>query len=302
MFQKDWYYWHFVLVPQGKLYGIWFSKLLHILKPRIFLSSNSIDNFNRVLHRAAQLEGVPDVVIQHYPMSSSLDALEEQCGIQSALCVAGPFSRKLMRRSKKHFNMFLTGLPMFDQYRKNGVQRARTTFHHPLRLLFLARQELLFLQNPNDHIIHEALHELRHFNASIVVTIRQHPDDRPLQFHETYPFQLRFSSTTLQEDLRQHDIIITQATTAAYDAMFLGKPLVYLNTQGVKNFRPYATAGAALGVYEKKKLVPALRSLLTQPQQLLKRQQAFLHDVCFKRDGNASERVARVIERVGRIP
>jgi hypothetical protein len=94
-----------------------------------------------------------------------------------------------------------------------------------------------------------------------------------------------------------NDIIITQITSAAVEAIILRKPLIYLNTHSVKNIRNFATSGAALGVYKISELIPAINSLLENPSQLSKQQDNFVSAYCGKIDGQASQRIIKILNR-----
>lgn len=67
---------------------------------------------------------------------------------------------------------------------------------------------------------------------------------------------------TLPELFSASDVVISQSTTAGLEAMAAGCPLVYLNIRCDRDWLPYATSGAALGVYEAPELAPAVRRIL----------------------------------------
>lgn len=274
-------YWNTILIPQNAILYKSALRLFKYSKPKILISSNSIDNFNRTIHLAAKKLHIHSSVILHYPMSNSLDAIEENSGIQDMLYVHNRFSANLLKKYKYSLNISLIKYP-----RPNGINmnfKPSAQFHDPLRLLFLLCQDFLYLQNYNDQIIQEILNELNKYHDNVKVTLRQHPQETPLNIKTNIlKFPVLFDNASpLTSQLNENDIIITQGTTAAaIQAMALHKPLIYLNTQSIKNFRPYATAGAARSVYRSSQLIPIIDSLVHRPRQLAINQKRFLFQYC----------------------
>ena len=133
----------------------------------------------------------------------------------------------------------------------------------------------------------------------ISVILRNHPQHPDLlhHFHRNFPFPIiERNDTPLQKELLENDIIITQVTSAAVEAIIFKKPLIYLNTYSVKNIRNFATSGAALGVYEISELIPAINSLFKNPGQLGHQQDRFISKYCGKIDGKASRRIMAHLE------
>lgn len=295
-------YWQLSLVPQGKLLSIAFKRLIKFVKPKVLTSSNSIDNFNRVLHLSAQSNNIPDLVILHYPMMTILDAIEETGGVENTLFTSGTESLRLFRQVNPKFKVIQTGLPTFDKYFSKYKQNVVNIIpKNSLKILFLLSQSPLYFQNPIGGAVFQALIELDDLadQLKIEVTLRPHPDQylTGLDIQRRYPVKID-NQTQLSEQLSTHHIVITHTTSAAIDAMIMKKPLIYFNTFGTKNYSPFATDGAALGVYKTNQLIPAIRSLIKYPDQLVKHQQKFLKIYCNNIDGQASRRIIKQIETI----
>lgn len=296
--QPVWSYWKTILVPQGNLHLYTFNKLIQCLSPKVVIASNGIDNYNRPLLLAAQVNDVKNVVVIHQHITDKIDIVEENAGVESALLIPSQRLSKLFGTFPGKTKIIVTGSPILDRYYHFSNLKT-AAFHSPLKLLFLLCQEHLRFQEQNEAIIWETLLELEKFPQSISVTLRNHPQHPPLlpHFHRQFPFPIiERNKTALHEELLAHDIVITQITSAAIEAIVLRKPLIYLNTHSVKNIRPFATSGAALGVYAVESLLQAIYSLLNDPHQLRKRQDAFVAQYCGDIDGKSSARVLAVIE------
>jgi hypothetical protein len=71
---------------------------------------------------------------------------------------------------------------------------------------------------------------------------------------------------SLEELLAASDIVVSQTTTAALWAMRAGRPVVYLNALSERDWLPFATRGAALGVHGLDELAGAVRRTLSDSE------------------------------------
>lgn len=288
-------FWRFGLIPQGHLLEIGFTRMIEKLKPVLLVTSNSIDNYNRTLHSVVQRHHIPNAVVLHYPMTDDIDAIEEQSGIEKNLLVSSHKSAEIISRHHGNYRVFVTGSPEFDQYRFSPTPLPEK-IDPPVRIIFLLTQEFLYFQDENTLIVTEALQELDKLPFPIQVTLRQHPHELPLSIVQ-FNFQIEIrNDIPLIDELNNHHIVIAQATSAAVDAIILKKPLIYLNTHGLKDFRPFAKESAALGVYKKDQLNPAIKSLISNPSQLVRSQKKFVDKYCFIGSKPASVRIASCLK------
>lgn len=295
-------YWKLILIPESAVLENFFSRMLKSCKPSIVVSSNSIDNFSRTLHLVSAKHGVKRVVILHYPLLCKMDAIEELSGIQSVLFLNGLKAKNLLDRYPINFSLKVTGIPLYDKYRSFPTQKTKFHPHKRISILFLLSQNPLYLQNSQEEALFEALSALNHITTlyRITVTIRTHPDQPiPLINKRRYNFPVRVRNNyTLEKELQLHQIVISQTTSAAVDAIICRKPLIYLNTQSVKDYSPFARDGAAIGVSHVKNLTPAILSLIKDPCQLYQAQRQFIKQYCYKLDGRASERILSLINKI----
>lgn len=109
----------------------------------------------------------------------------------------------------------------------------------------------------------------------------------------------------IYELLHASDLLITAYSTVALEAMLLDKPVVTINLTGKPDPMPYASSGAAIGVYKKEDLIPAMKNVLSDTrtrEELANQRRAFVLEHAYKPDGRASRRVAEVIARLIQEP
>ena len=292
-------YWRSILIPQGKLNKLAFKNVIRSISPTTVIASNGIDNYNRTLLSASQEAHVKDAVIIHHQITDGIDIIEERSGIESILFIPSQKLAAMFHKFPGKADIVVTGNPVMDEYYPLPNFKS-PPFHSPLRILFLLCQEHLRFQEENRKIVLEALLELKKSPKPISVVLRNHPQHPALlhHFNQQFPFPItERNDTSLQKELLESDVIITQITSAAIEAILLRKPLIYLNTHSVKNIRNFATSGAALGVYNISELIPAINSLLEHPTQLSRKQDKFVSTYCGKIDGQASRRIIKILSR-----
>jgi len=294
-------YWRSILIPQGKLNKFAFENVIRSISPAVVIASNGIDNYNRTLLSASQEAHIKDAVIIHHQITDDIDIIEERSGIESTLFIPSQKLATMFHKFPGNADIVVTGNPVMDEYYSLPNPKS-SSFHSPLKILFLLCQEHLRFQGENRKIVLEALLELKKYQQPISIILRNHPQHPALlhHFHQRFPFQIvERNDTPLRKELLETDIVITQITSAAVEAILLRKPLIYLNTHSLKNIRNFATSGAALGVYRISELIPAIKSLLEHPAQLSRRQDEFVSEYCGEIDGHASRRIIKILNREG---
>ena len=107
------------------------------------------------------------------------------------------------------------------------IRRLKYSFSLPEHLRFQERTENCF----------GSIAGVEKYPKPISVILRNHPQHPDLlhHFHRNFPFPIiERNDTPLQKELLENDIIITQVTSAAVEAIIFKKPLIYLNTYSVK--------------------------------------------------------------------
>lgn len=94
------------------------------------------------------------------------------------------------------------------------------------------------------------------------------------------------------------DALATAYSTAAFDAMLLGKPVVTVNLTGRPERYPFAASGAAIEIASREEALAKLRAaLLDAPTRthMQQRQQEFLREHFGPLDGQAAARAAAIL-------
>jgi hypothetical protein len=129
-------------------------------------------------------------------------------------------------------------------------------------------------------------------DESYTQAIRKHMDD----FDINAIITPRDSDT--YEQLFICDLMITKASTTAMEAVALRKPVVILNLSGEPDFVEYVREGVALGVYEARRLLPAIEQLLDSDSDQAANRDRYIEKYLYKVDGRATERVVEIITRL----
>lgn len=293
-------YWATSLIFQGEINKFAFNKLIRNISPKFIIASNGIDNYNRTLLLTAQTAGVKDAVIIHHQITDDIDIIEERSGVESMIFIPSQKLATMFHRFPGKAEIIVSGNPVMDGYHYS-LNPSHPKFHQPIRILFLLCQEHLRFQEENQKIVLEALSELSKLPKPISVILRNHPQHPEILNHlvQKFPFPIiERNNTLLQEDLIENDIVVTQITSAAVEAIIFRKPMIYLNTLSVRDIRNFATSGVALGVYEISELIPAINSLLKNPEQLGHQQDKFVSKYCGKIDGKASQRIIKILNTI----
>lgn len=106
---------------------------------------------------------------------------------------------------------------------------------------------------------------------------------------------------SLDDLLAACDVVVSQTTTAALWAMRAGRPVVYLNVLSERDWLPFATCGAALGVYKPDELGPAVRKTLEDAElrgRLARHADALIADALDAVGPEAATRLASLCHRL----
>jgi UDP-N-acetylglucosamine:LPS N-acetylglucosamine transferase len=137
-------------------------------------------------------------------------------------------------------------------------------------------------------------------NVELIIKI--HPmEDEKLYKHVTKELAveaLLLKKIDILDVLQIADVMVTSFSTAALDAMVLGKHVITLNFTGKPDKLPYVSSGSALGVYDPEKLPNALNAALYDKDikaALDKNMKRLVEQYVYGLDGHSGDRVADLI-------
>jgi len=136
------------------------------------------------------------------------------------------------------------------------------------------------------------------------VIVKMHPRETDPTVYEMAAQQegadvvvVRPGEAELAELVAACHVFMTGYSTAAFEAMAQGKPVVTVNITGKPDPIHIAAGGGAVAVREAAEILPLLRRLLEEgpPPELLASQRAYLDLQMSPRDGKASQRILEVL-------
>lgn len=265
------------------------------------LASNNMDPFNTALMFFAKRRNIPYALMIHDAQGNTFcDFFFEET---DTLFVWGNFQKRIMEENFPRLDCVVTGHPDFDSY-IHAIKNSRPT-RKPLmnkkaiNILVLSTYNP-YIQFPNQEILFDVFRELDQLKMhNISVTLKSHPSENHAQLvaltQQFINYQLTWSQEDTDELIKQHDIVITQSTSAGIRSILHHMPLIYLNIHDFRDYEPYATNKAALGVYSLNNLISAINTLISAPNMLTKHQNSFIDDFCYKLDGKASQRIIEYV-------
>ena len=100
------------------------------------------------------------------------------------------------------------------------------------------------------------------------------------------------------------ELFITESSTAAYEALLWDLPILIVNLTRREDIVPYVPGGVALGAYNERHIVPALKKLLEDDEsrnRLAANRGRFIERYLYRMDGRASHRVVELLGRMAGV-
>jgi len=281
--------------------------------PDIVIVMEDISPVLRTITKVCRLNRVPTLVIQHGITCADLGGIHVMPVEADKQAVWGNTSKDWsLRRGKAPETQVVTGNPGYDMvvlsrfhrkelYEKLNLCRSKsfiviaTSWYQPVSSCYTPDEDATFIR--------EALEAAKEFPEKQVV----------VKLHSAYSAEYRdvvlaaaqdahidvvITTQFLWELLSACDLLITQTSTVALEAMILDKPVITFATPGTRKFNPYACSGASIDVDSTEALVDAIReSLYIQEvrDRLRINRARFIHDYAYIQDGKAAQRVAMLV-------
>jgi spore coat polysaccharide biosynthesis predicted glycosyltransferase SpsG len=238
-----------------------------------------------------------------YPVSSYTEGLN--------IAVVSPFARDAhIKMGAPAEKLFVTGQPRFDliDQSKSSSQAIMAQLKVPQNkgIIVLATQPLsaLWTEEERKEFLEAILNVMAEFPEKQLV-IKLHPSDKMEEYQQMSAVKnsnvIICQHIDLYGLLRSCDVLITAHSTVALEAMILNKPVITVNLTGRPDVMPYAESGAALGVYLKEDLAPAIDTTLYNDhvrEDLAKKREEFVFEHAYKLDGQATGRVVELMMRL----
>ena len=140
----------------------------------------------------------------------------------------------------------------------------------------------------------------------VVLVIKQHPGEAEeytkaiMEHLKNYKINAIITpkNSDTYEQIYICDLMIARHSTTAMEAVALNKPIILLNLSGEPDPVEYVKEGVAIGVYKEEELKPVIERLLKDDSELVRNRKKYIRKYLYKIDGNATERVAKVVDEM----
>ncbi len=207
--------------------------------------------------------------------------------------------------------VFVTGQPRFDLIGQKKYDRKRFMAElgvpEDKGIVVLATQPLgsFWTEGDREEFINTVISALSEFPEKQLV-IKLHPGEKMAEYQQMLAKMeedraIICQKIDLYELLHACDLLMTVHSTVALEAMLLNKPVITINLTGKPDLMPYAESGAALGVYQRRALAPAINKALYDPEvrkNLAQSREKFISKYAYRPDGQAAKRVTELITRL----
>jgi len=281
------------------------KEVIEIEEPDIIIEMGDRNWYVKTVIAVGRLMKTPTLIIQHgmvadHPNYGPIYA--------DKMAVWGKAMKDvLIKRGVRPDQLVVTGHPRYDIFYKKDFKKER--IYHELkidgdkRIIVLTTQPVS--SKENEALLYGVINAMKNFPDKQLV-IKLHPSEDPMWYQELIKEMgaddvIITKNVDLHELLNACDIMITLYSTTAVEAMILDKPVITINLMNKPDILPYAERGAAIGVYKSEDIAPTINRILYDEktkQQLADNRKKFIYDWTYLSDGNASRRVADLIEEM----
>lgn len=296
----NWYVYNFI----AKLVFV-LMRLSKVEKPNIILVLTDSTPPSKIAVLVGRIAHVPSLLLHYVGMIGRYYACPSF--LVDKIVVTGKFARDmLIRCGIDETKLVVTGRPTYDSLvrRKKYFEKEKICNKLGLdpkkKIVVFTTQPLLHrVDNSQVYAICKAMKEF----SGLQFVIKVHPAELSLSNYERITKDIGVNAlitrdADIYEVLYVCDVMITGFSATALDAMMLDKPVVTVNFTGLEDPLPFAESGAAIGVYEEKDIIAAIKMGLYDEdtrEELRVAREKFVYEHSYKRDGKSTERVVKLI-------
>lgn len=295
------------------------QSLLARLKPDVVMLRATVSSQTHfsILAQVARSQGIPSIEMQHGLLYFGPGSLTKRHTVEY-IGVYGPLVQREMKKAGDDISIpIIIGSPRFDVYATfPEIKRAEDVIEEK-EITFLYIAPMVFVEFSTDsydvvdyfRAIASALRKIP--RARAILKLRPGPNRDPFLratiesvFDGVHHTIAQFEPLT--DLFKQADVVISSYSTAALEALQVGKPLVYMglcpldDMTGQYHFLPYVREGVMRFASSEKELADILGELAGNPEArktLSENAASFLvREYAF--DGKASERTAAFVEQL----
>ncbi len=290
--------------------------LIRQLKPQMLVVPEDLSPVSRATCRVFRRHGVPVLVVLQGAVSVDVGGFHVMPREAQRIAVWGDLIRDWhIKRGKPAVSQVVTGNPGFDliaagHHPNEREVRRRLRLREADRIILVATEWFTGISSgatieDEERFIRLILRALARFPRFEVV-VKLHPNYQAAYERlvrtvaEEEGVDVVIAKEDLWDLLAMSEVVIVSNSTVGIEAMILGRPVVVVHTyEGVEEI-PYVAAGAALGAGRLEEIVSAVAASLSPEggERTTEARESFVYDYAHLQDGRASERMARVVERM----
>jgi len=265
-----------------------------IFKIKKFLTAQKVDTIitlqdregiNRILTACGNSLGLDTIEIQHGTLAN-LPYLVSP--ISEKICVWGKASKEFyLKRKIDEKRIYIVGEPNLERLTRAGKAASSRTANLKPTVLFASQPfiDITSLDSPPNTLdLFKCLCETARNLPEIEFLIKFHPNENSkikreiLKGYRSGNVSVAERGLT-NELLSSSHALITFSSSIVLEASLMEVPVIIVNLTGKRDFVPIADMGGAIGVYQKKDLIPAIKSVLYDEavkKKLIKGQKRFV--------------------------
>lgn len=277
--------------------------LISVMKPSLIVIANETSTYGRVAARAAELEELPSLLLQHGAVADDPRynrIFSEKMAVEGS-SVKDFFAKKGIPASK----FIVTGQPRFDVLATGEGIPKREDMLKQLGIGNEKRVIVLATQVPDcDEKVVRAVYDAVKDMDDVMLVVKLHPAERTDRMYHRIRKETGIKNVVIGRDMNLYgllnacELVMTVFSTTALEAMMMGKYAITINLTGEPDMMPYANSGAAIGVYKAEDLRGAIEIILDDAKtraRLKGSMGKLIHERAYRMDGKAAERVAELI-------
>jgi hypothetical protein len=301
------------------------KRAVRIERPKSIAINCEYGAFGRAGVVAGNLYNVPTIALQHglvSPYQISYfhqewevdEKIKFYCILPDKTSVYGKYVKEILDGVGRYpkGSVVFTGQPRYDIlakadkfFDKNEIMK-RYSINPKKKMILITTQPLPSMEEREIFLrtVLDGLKVLMQEHPDCQVVIKPHPNENK-EWHENIVKEKGMDVVILPswantfEILYTCDVLLSYHSTTAFEAMILDKPVVIVNLFSKSDVMPFVSSGSAFGAYDGESIPNVVYNALTNKKlykSMERNRKKFIYENCYKTDGKASERVAKLIE------
>jgi len=271
-------------------------------RPDIIIVWDDRSRFGKTVVATAHLKKTPTLIAQHGIIAGTLD--DSGPTLADRMAVFGQYMKDCMvRGGAEPEKIVITGSPMHDRIVKNRFDKEKICNQLGINK---DKKIVVFTTQPSgqEMMLRNILKPLKN-HPNIQLVIKLHPSENG-KMHKRAVKEMNSDAVVIKDVdlyglLSASDVMLTEFSTTALEAMIIGKPVIIINLDNKPEVIPYVQSGAALGVYKPEDIISVIKDALYNEEirkKLEEKRKKFVYEQAYMVDGKATERVVKLIEEM----